>query len=182
MRADRFSLLATEERYGDAVSRLNQPGDCAIVERGGVRRQLVILCPDGCGETLSINLDRRSGPAWRLLHRRESWSLFPSIDKPSRCLSHFILWRDHILWCDWEDAAEGPDIDTALVGRVVEILQDTGPIGFVELAEKLDEVPWDVLGACRQLVKAAVLEEQSGHPRGIFLVKPPSAELPGADI
>jgi len=183
VRAQQFSILATAERYAEASARLNKPGDCTIVERGGVRRQLVIKCPDGCGETLSINLDPRIGPAWRLLHRHASWSLFPSIDKPSGCLSHFILWRDRILWCDWDDDAEAPHIDAALTERVIETLQRAGsPIGFVELAEEIDEVPWDVLGACRHLVRIGVLEEQPGRQRGIFLAKPPPTEMPDAYI
>jgi Family of unknown function (DUF6527) len=62
-----------------------------IVEREGVMRQPVVQCPDGCGEILSVNLDRHSGLAWRLHNRRGSWSLYLSIDKPTGCESHFIL-------------------------------------------------------------------------------------------
>ena len=116
------------------------------------------------------------------MHRHESWSLFPSIDRPSGCLSHFILWRDRILWCDWDDAAQAPDIDAALTERVIETLHHIGPTGFVELAEELDEVPWDVLGVCRHLVTTGVLEEQPGRRRGIFLIKPSSTDTPDADI
>lgn len=43
-----------------------------------------------------------------------------------------------------------------------------GPVSFVDLAGKLDEVPWDVLSLCRYLVRRGVAEEQPGEPRGIF--------------
>jgi hypothetical protein len=45
----------------DAASNAAKPGDCAVVERAGVRRQLVVCCPNGCGDLLSINFDPRSG-------------------------------------------------------------------------------------------------------------------------
>src|SRR5580658_7577622 len=91
MRASTYNVLGTAAYHGEAAERLKTPGDCVIVGRGGVTRQLVMKCPDGCGEIVSVNLDRRSGPAWRLYDRGGTFSLFPSIDKPSGCQSHFIL-------------------------------------------------------------------------------------------
>src|SRR5205823_167273 len=95
MKVTTFNMLGVVARYSEAAPLLQKPGDCAVVEREGVRRQIVIACPDGCGETLSINLDPRSGAAWRLYQRRGRWSLFPSIDKTAGCRSHFILWGGH---------------------------------------------------------------------------------------
>ncbi len=104
MRASRYTMCGQVERYGEAAARLAKPGDCALVARGGVQRQLIMKCPDGCGETLSVNLDARSGKAWRIYERRGRWSLFPSIDRPTGCQSHFVLWHGHVLWCDFDDA------------------------------------------------------------------------------
>jgi hypothetical protein len=120
---------------------------------------------------LSINLDPWSGPAWRLYYRRGHWSLFPSVDKPSGCLSHFILWGGRVLWCDGEWEKDEPELDPDLGRRVTEVLQGREAVGFVEVADKLDEVPWDVLSACRDLARAGVLEERSGGQRGIFVMR-----------
>ena len=178
MKASRYSITATVARYSEAAPRLHQAGDAAVVERGGVNRQLVLQCPDGCGEVLSINLDPRSGPAWRLYRRRGHWSLFPSVDRPTGCLSHFILWRGRVLWCDREGEEGEPEIYADLSERVIGALQGDESVGFVELADRLDEVPWDVLGTCRHLVRADILEEDSGEPRGIFIRKKRNTKEP----
>jgi len=143
-----------------------------VVERAGVRRQLVVCCPDGCGEVLSINLDARSGPAWRLYLKRGVWSLFPSIDKSAGCLSHFILWRGRVLWCGADDDDGDPqEIPEIKIECIVDALQGGRKAGFVQIADELDEVPWDVLAVCGSLVRPGVLEEGLGKQRGIFSVK-----------
>ena len=167
MRASNYRVRGVAERYSDAAELLRASGDCAIVERGGVQRQLVMKCPDGCGEILSINLDARSGRAWRLYKRKGKWSLYPSIDKPYGCGSHFILSHGKIVWCDfwdWPDDAEVSDqiapVRTFLRGRAL--------TSYVEIAEHLDAFPWDVLRACRLLVKRGVAEEGKDKYRGYF--------------
>lgn len=67
----------------------------AIVERG-VPRWAVFRCPCGCGELLTINLDRRVGPHWRLIRRKSGVSLSPSVWRTSGCHSHFILWKNQV--------------------------------------------------------------------------------------
>ena len=167
MKASRYNIVSVAARYAEALARLKNIGDCAVVERGGIQRQLVLQCPDGCGDILSINLDPRSGPAWRLYNRRGEWSLFPSIDRPTGCLSHFILWRHRILWCDGGEG-DAPAMHADLGEHVLATLASGAPIDFVEIADALDEVPWDVLSVCRHLVKRGLLEEQEGERRGVF--------------
>jgi hypothetical protein len=168
MKASTYEVVAIAARYADAAGSISKPGDCAVVERAGTRRQFVICCPDGCGEILSINLDPRSGPAWRLYRKRGIWSLFPSIDKPAGCLSHFILWRGRVLWCGPDDEDRGvPEIPEISAERIQHAVGD-GPTGFVQVADKLDEVPWDVLAACRKLVREGLLEEGVGEQQGGF--------------
>ena len=123
-------------------------------------RQIVIQCPDGCGEVLSINVDRRSGPAWQLYKRRGSWTLYPSIDKPTGCESHFILSYGTVIWtdADWEntdwEAEKVTDVRRYLAGRDM--------TSYVEIAERLDAIPWDILRACGALVRQGVAEEGRG--------------------
>jgi hypothetical protein len=60
-----ISLKGVAERQPEAAKLIAKAGDVALVERG-VLRSLVICCPDGCGEVITVNLDSRSGPAWRI--------------------------------------------------------------------------------------------------------------------
>jgi hypothetical protein len=57
-------------------------------------------CPDGCGETLVVNLDPRAGKAWKLDMRTGKATLYPSVWRDGGCGSHFIVWRGDVLWCD----------------------------------------------------------------------------------
>lgn len=170
MRTHSYRILSISERYTEAAATLRAPGDCAIVERQSVQRQLVMCCPDGCGEILSINLDPRSGPAWRLYKRDNEWTLFPSIDRPTGCQSHFILWRGRIFWTDEDHERDEDDKGAirSIAGKVLAALEQTGRIHFVDLAESLGEIPWDVLAACRRLARRGEIEEGKGAQRGVF--------------
>jgi hypothetical protein len=123
-------------------------------------------CPDGCGEIVSVNLDRRSGPAWRLYKRRELWSLFPSVDKPAGCGSHFILSYGKIIWMDsdWSNT----DWDSTRLEDVKRYLEGRGMTSYVEIAEHLDAIPWDTLRTCRTLVREGLAEEGREDFRGSF--------------
>jgi Family of unknown function (DUF6527) len=166
MRALTYTIRGTAARHSEAVELLKEPGDCAIVERGGVQRLLVMKCPDGCGEIISVNLDRRSGPAWRLYPRRGVWSLYPSIDKPSGCESHFILSHGKIIWTgsDWyiDDSIleKLDDIKRYLAGRTM--------TSYTEIADHLDALPWDILLGCRLLVRRGLATEGEKRLRGHF--------------
>lgn len=169
MRASTYNVLGTAEYHSEAVERLRLPGDCVIVERGGVTRQLVMKCPDGCGEVISVNLDRRSGPAWRLYKRRGQWTLYPSIDKPNGCESHFVLSYGKIIWADsdWHDAEwvleKIDDVRRYLIGRSM--------TNYVEIADYLDAIPWDILHACRVMVRRGLAEEGAKDLLGHFRLK-----------
>lgn len=168
MRPTTFVIRRKVARYSEAAALLNAPGDCAIVEREGMPRQIVVACPDGCGEKLSINLDPRSGPAWRLYKRRGQWSLFPSIDKTAGCRSHFILWSGRIFWCDFDGSGSEPEWPPMLADRVLDSLRRRAPARFVAIAEGLDENPWDVLAACRHLARRGLVLEGKDENRGSF--------------
>jgi hypothetical protein len=90
-----------------AVAR--DPTMLALVERG-VRRALVFRCPSGCGDVLSINLDARAGPAWRLRLSQRGVTLMPSVWRTEGCRSHFVLWNNTIWWCRiGDDDEQWPD-------------------------------------------------------------------------
>jgi hypothetical protein len=88
----------------------------------GAPRSIVILCPDGCGEVLTVNLDRRSGPAWRFFERRGTLTIYPSIWRDSGCRAHFIIWNSEILWCDGGEAEPAQCSNPELLAAVEEAL------------------------------------------------------------
>ena len=149
----------------EAAASLKAPGDTALVHRG-VARMLLMNCPCGCGDLLIINLDRRAGPAWRIYRRGDAISLFPSYWRDTKCESHFILWRNIIHWCDWDDDniwSSSSEIEE----RVFSALTDHF-INYEDLAEQLQEVPWDILQACHALARKGRAIYNSPKRKGEF--------------
>jgi hypothetical protein len=149
-RAEKIHLTGIFLNRDEAAATLKLAGDTALVHRG-VARMLLMNCPCGCGDVLVVNLDARAGPAWRLYRRGDKISLFPSYWRDTKCESHFILWRNRIYWCDWDDESiwTSPSAIEELVLREL-------PAHFINyevLAERLQEDPWDVLQACHALVR-----------------------------
>lgn len=158
----------------DTNGMLRQPGDAALIER--LRpRVLVLACPCGCGDLLSINLDRKAGPAWRMFLQGGSLSLFPSVWRETGCESHFIVRKNRIylfgrreddetsewdeLWYD-DSTVRRDDVLGALSADKFESYRD--------IATRLDALPWDVLVVCRRLVMDGVAVEGGGVYRGQF--------------
>lgn len=156
----RFVKVLGEVEYRDeGEALLSSPGDVAIVHRA-CPRSVLISCPDGCNETLVINLDPRAGKAWRLDMRGGRPTLFPSIWRDGGCGSHFILWRGCILWCGrFEEGNIEPAYDELLEGRVLAILVKDRLKSTEEIADALDEIPWEVMRAGRVLVKRGLAVE-----------------------
>lgn len=97
-KVNRISFKGIIRNRNELENLLVNAGDFVVVKRG--RRRLFILrCPCGCGDDLLINLDERSGPAWRLYLRAGNYSLYPSFWRDTKCKSHFIIWNNKIHWC-----------------------------------------------------------------------------------
>lgn len=152
----------------EAEPLLERPGDVAGVLRGRPR-SLLMACPDGCGDTLVINLDGRAGKAWLLDDRRGKLSLYPSVWREDGCGSHFILWSDQLIWVGrFEAGNEEPAYDAALEQRLLALLdRERFQDGF-EIARQLDEISWDVIRALRRLVTKGCAVEGTGRQRGNF--------------
>lgn len=149
-RAYKLRRLGVVERQFETEALLTESGDCVVVVRD-VQRSLVMLCPDGCGETLTVNLDPRSGKAWRLQEFEGRLTLYPSIWRQEGCRAHFIIWRDTILWCDgsWINT----EIEAAVVAAVDKAIIEAAPrsIHYHRLAEIAEIHPWEALWACQLL-------------------------------
>lgn len=159
MRAERIRFVGNVANHDEAVAAVQQrSGDAVLVVRGTVR-SLVLNCPCGCGDYLTINLDSRVGPAWRFYWRKNTLTLFPSYWRDSHCESHFVLWSNRIYWCDRDDWWID-EVSAELRQSVLEVL----PSEFTRyetVAEKIGEIPWDVLDVCRALTREGKAER---HP------------------
>lgn len=166
-----FTIKAKVNSRVDASAYLKQPGDAVIVVRQ-VPRWLIMACPCGCGSELPINLDRRTGPAWRLYESQNGTSVYPSVWRDTDCESHFIIWRGKILlfgprgddwWLDEEELGE-----TKLLGLVFETLS-VREQSIEEISDQIaGSVPWDVLQCCRKLCRKWKAIEGSGQSKGRF--------------
>jgi hypothetical protein len=165
-----LSWLPTVTSRGDASSLLSRPGDIVLVERG-YPRLVVLACPCGCGEQLPVNLDPRAAPAWELYRGEAGASLYPSVWRESGCRSHFIVWRDQILlFGHWRRDLDEEDLEDErnLHDNILALLHTTRMTHFKDLAHTLGAVPWDVLAACRHLVRKGMAKEGAGEERGTF--------------
>lgn len=163
-RANCLNLKGEVVQRHEADELLTEPGAAVLVKRG-VLRSIVLACPDGCGELLTINLDARAGPAWRYYGGGSGVSLFPSVWRDSGCRSHFIVWHSRIYWCDWHDELDIPIED--VIAQVKRKLP-THFIRYVALADQLDLVPWAVLSACNVLCRQGFAVAGVGERRGHF--------------
>jgi hypothetical protein len=152
--------------HGEARSLLVQAGDLSLVRRGSPR-WLLLSCPSGCGEVISLNLDRMTGPAWRFYRRRRGVSVHPSVWLQAGCRSHFVIWNSHVDWVADEDSWLS-GVAEHLSEKVLAKL-GADPVGYEQLADELDEIPWDVLRACRHLVGAGLAVEGTHNQRGTFM-------------
>jgi hypothetical protein len=163
-RAHRIAMKGevTNRHLADEV--LKAPGEAVLVRRG-VLRSMVMACPDGCGEVLTVNLDGRTGKAWRYYERGDEVSVFPSVWRDTGCKSHFILWRSRIYWCDWNEELDVPMAE--VISQVEGSLSDQFQ-SYTTVADRLDFVPWAVLSACSRLRRDGRAVEGDGRLRGHF--------------
>jgi hypothetical protein len=165
-----LNVKAVVESRSQVGTLLGRPGDAVIISRGQPR-WMILKCPCGCGDEIPINLDRRAGKAWRFYEGASgAATLFPSVWRDTGCQSHFIVWRGRILVLDAydRDEASAPTDLFGLVQRVRAAWPVSGFISYVDVADELNEIPWDVLEACRRLVGDGVLVEGAGRQRAMF--------------
>lgn len=162
MRSNKAIFRGTADNRDSAVALLKYPGDFAIVERG-IPRMAIMRCPCGCQDNLLINFDSRVGPAWRFYWKRKRFTLFPSYWRDSACGSHFILWNDQIYWCSGWETSESNTwyVEGDLEQTVLSSLPSDHFISYERMADQLQLIPWDVLQACRQLVKRGLAYQNS---------------------
>lgn len=81
-----------------------QPGTIMIV--GGVdwAKWVLLKCPCGCGDVLTLSLMKSFKPRWRLrLDKKNLVTLSPSVWKRDGCESHFYIRKSRVKWVifDW---------------------------------------------------------------------------------
>lgn len=160
----------TIESRSDSFNLLKSPGDFVVVQRG-VPRLMVLRCPCGCGDDLMINLDTRSGPAWRLYNMKGAHTLYPSYWRDTACGSHFIVWKNRILWCNRSEEDYDWSVPKETEEMVLQRLMTEKFTHYTDIADDCDLVPWDCLQACKQLVRQGFATASPGRDSGYFKKK-----------
>lgn len=155
------------ERFSEAVEKVHSPGDYVLVIRG-LPRSIIMVCPDGCGENITVNLDPRTGKAWRKYETGEQLTLYPSVWRDTGCRAHFIIWKSRIIWCGTGESS-GITLDESLISDVLNKLSNQVYINFESIAEELKLIPWEALWACKELVHRNRCVE--GNNNGTFRKK-----------
>jgi hypothetical protein len=133
-------------------------------------------CPDGCGEVLTVNLDRRVGKAWRFYMRKDGISLYPSVWRSTGCRSHFVVWENGIFWNDGADLGRVAWEWDELRDKVLSGLNTEQFRSVEDLGNDLGEVPWAVASVCRRLTSERLIEEGDQGFEGWFRRLPTSPE------
>lgn len=171
MSVARLNLRAVVSSRSEVAQLALKPNDAVLIDRGGPR-WLVLSCPCGCGEQFPINLDPRTGPAWRLYQPGQTQlSVFPSVWRDTGCRSHYIIWRGlvHLFGKAGPNEEHVPEVDLAgLHSSVRGQLSGSNWRHFADVASDLDAIPWDVLEVCRRLVRRKQAIEGSGKLQGNF--------------
>lgn len=168
-RERRAHLKGIVPSHQEAVALVANPGDVAIVKRD-ILRSVVMRCPDGCGDAITLNLDPRTDKAWRVYKSKKGLTLFPSVWRDTGCQSHFVLWNDLISWVDIFETEEEDDTQEKqqIEERVWNLLKPDSFTDFVQIADALQEIPWAVLDVCRHLVKEKRAVAGSGLMKTCF--------------
>lgn len=166
--------LGVVQTQQEGAKKLVFAGDVVRVRRGGRDRWLMIKCPSGCGDTISLNLDSRTGHAWHLYERKGKLTLYPSVWRDIGCRSHFILWANTVDWVWNIDDQELAAIDanserirkrvtSSLDKRILKLLSKVQPdyLSYTEIADRLKRIPWEVLYACHRLERERAIESRS---------------------
>ena len=156
----------------EAGSSIRKPGDLVIIRRERLPRWAVLRCPSGCGDDVILNLDGRTGRAWSFYKGPgKRVSIYPSVWRDTGCGSHFIIWNDRVIWCDYDETPLDTGESFAHVGPtpILKILAEIrGCVSYVDIAARLDAIPWDVLVICHRLVREGRIEEEQSKERGRF--------------
>lgn len=153
-------VVRTVESRSELSAHPLKAGEAILVARG-IPRWLVLGCPDGCGDTLPINLDPRSGKAWRFVEKRGRITLYPSIWRDTGCQSHFIIWDSKIwLFGAAVEITASEERSSREVEAAVLALLRAHPSSYRSidsLAEELDVSPWQIWNACQALQRRQLL-------------------------
>ena len=106
-RKGHYKSVLFVENHSKASEALKKKDALVVVQRGRPR-WLKMRCPCGCGEIISLNLDRAAGENWHLVMQDGKLGLFPSVWRDSGCQSHFILWRNVAYFCGFGVRRRGP--------------------------------------------------------------------------
>lgn len=134
-RRRQFDDVVEVKSINGAMTVARQSQGTLVPVRRGRLRAIVFSCPCGCAELLVINLDRRTGKAWKLYARAGRVTLSPSVWRTTGCKSHFFVIANRVVWAmprrsrklkelSGGQRVKEPDWSDQLLGRQKEPVSD----------------------------------------------------------
>lgn len=71
-----------------------------VVGDYGYLWRAIMLCPCGCGDSIYLNLNEETHPAWKVYKTNGYPTIFPSIDRQKGCKAHFLLIEGKVKWAN----------------------------------------------------------------------------------
>ena len=59
----------------------------------------IMKCPCGCGDSIQLPMTETARPCWRVSVQRGAPTLVPSVNRATKCRSHFVLKAGRVAWC-----------------------------------------------------------------------------------
>jgi hypothetical protein len=70
-----------------------------VIRKNGVNKWVLMKCPCGCGDVITLSLMKSVKPNWRLKSDfSKRISLSPSVWKTDGCRSHFFIVKSKLKW------------------------------------------------------------------------------------
>lgn len=100
-----------------AVETVDEPPDYAsagvvyLVGEGAGFWCMLLVCPCGCGELISLNTLSSVRPHWRVRTDADTVSIWPSVHRTRGCRSHFFITRSRVEWCHHLGSTHAEEFD-----------------------------------------------------------------------
>jgi Family of unknown function (DUF6527) len=75
-----------------------EPSELVLVRANGKDRWVLLRCPCGCNDVVTLSVQQVHQPHWKLSGVEKRPTLHPSIWRTEGCRSHFLVREGKVIW------------------------------------------------------------------------------------